>query len=333
MASESKSKIITKKVIYSPSSISWVASVTSCLNSLGIKCDRVDVAGMSGYAFHLCIRPGLCPSGPTCLNWSNLVNGVNSLGSSTLEFMTGECHIGDLKNENTRAHAKSAFELAKREIESDRPCVIWGAYVPEFAVVVGIDNESYIVKSFREFTGEPQPPVKYDDLIAPGGIYFLGFPNPRTKTDIRADYFAILNAINTFRNQTCGKAEYGVAAYDKWIEELKSLKADAFGNSYNALCYAEGRRLATEFIHRLATRNVFASEDLGKASELYGKAADAMEKLTTIFPFPGQSGTSVADMKSINDAVEMLKIARNNESQAMEILERVTLMSWDDKKG
>jgi hypothetical protein len=39
--------------MYRPAWLTWVASATTCLNALGIECDRVDVAGFSGYAFHL----------------------------------------------------------------------------------------------------------------------------------------------------------------------------------------------------------------------------------------------------------------------------------------
>ena len=327
MANESKPKMISAKVTYTPAWLTWVASVTSCLKALGSDCDLADVAGMSGYAFHMCVVPGLCPSGPTMLNWANLKNGVNCLGWAALDFMTCECHVEGHINELTKAHAKTAFELATREVKANRPCVIWGTYVPEFGVVVGVEKDSYIVKSFKEVTGEPQPPIKYDDVKAPGGIYLLAFPNPRTKSGPMADHYAIDNAVLTF-NYSFGDIAFGGKAYDKWMEELKAKKADAFGISYNTACYAEGRKFARVFLERLAKRNNSVSADLTRASELYGKASDAMEKMTRLFPFPGKSGVVVDDEKIINEAVENLKISKDSECKAMEILARVASKPW-----
>src|SRR5260370_708700 len=85
----------------------------------------------------------------------------------------------------------------------------------------------------------------------------------------------------------------GAAAYDLWIEELQAHRADAGGNSYNAACYAEGRRFAREFLQRVADRNPSVAGALGPAVHEY--AARAMERVAALFPFQGQWGTVVED--------------------------------------
>jgi len=314
-------------VQYKPAWITWVTSVGGCLNALGVECDLVDVAGYSGYAFHLGIHPELCPSGPTVLDWDALNGGVRALGRSTLAFISGECHTGDSINDRTRAHCRYAFEIAKREIRQGRPCVIWGAYVPEFAICVGIEGDSYIVRSFKGNIGEDQPPIKYDEIDAPGGPFTLAFPTPTAFKPLARDRDAVINALKFF-NFAYYPYQYGDAGYDLWIDALKAKRAVSFGNAYNAQCYAEGRSFAHEFVKRLAGRNEFASKELGKSAKKYGKAADAMAKVAKLFPFPAEGGKKIDDEKIIDEAVELLKTAREAEVKAMKNLAKVAVMDW-----
>ena len=122
--------------------LTWVGATTMCLNALGEDCDPIDVSGFSGYAFALSINEGLCPSGPTMLEWASLGTGVlTSLGRTVKTFFSGDCFVGEFRNDRTRAHARLAFEMATREIEAGRPCVVWGLGVPEFGVVRGIEGD------------------------------------------------------------------------------------------------------------------------------------------------------------------------------------------------
>src|SRR3954447_5412258 len=116
--------------------LSWVGATRGCLNALGVECDNADVAGQSGYAFRIQVHDQLCPSGPTMLPWDSLLIGVRRLGRSTLVYTGNECHSGDWKNARTREQSAAAFALARREIDAGRPCVIWGAYIPECAVCI-----------------------------------------------------------------------------------------------------------------------------------------------------------------------------------------------------
>jgi len=58
------------------------------------------------------------------------------------------------------------------------------------------------------------------------------------------------------RRESRPNYQTGAAAYDPWTAELQAGWADAGGNSYNAACYAEGRRFAREFLERVARRNL-----------------------------------------------------------------------------
>ena len=43
-------------VEWQPAWITWVAATTTCLNALGVECDKTDVAGYSGYAFVMSVH-------------------------------------------------------------------------------------------------------------------------------------------------------------------------------------------------------------------------------------------------------------------------------------
>jgi hypothetical protein len=330
MVSETTKLMVPMEVAYQPAWLTWVASTTTCLKALDVDCDLADVAGMSGYAFVMAIHEELCPSGPTMFDWGMLDHGVNVLGRSTMVFGTSDCHIGEHANDRTRAHCREAFEIVAREIEAGRPCVIWGAYVPEFAAAYGVEGEAFLVKSFREVLGEPQPPVPYDGIEAPGGPYVMAFPTPTKLANQPAygDRFAVGQAVQQLRGRSAfHNYGYGLAAYDAWISALDAGKLDDFGNAYNAQCWAEARAFARTFLERVTARNAARAEPLGAAAEAYATVASALAHVAELFPFPASGQTE--DPERRQGAIEALREAQAAETTAVEALEQAVGMDWD----
>jgi hypothetical protein len=314
---------VPMEVRWTPAWLSWVAATTTCLRALGVECDPVEVAGMTGYAFHLGIARGLCPSGPTAFDWGPLLPGVARLGRSTLTYQA-ESYTGPRESAAVQAQYREVFELARREVAAGRPCVLWGAYIPEFAAVVGITGDAYVVQSFKACMGEDQPAIPFAELNAPGGPYLLAFPTPAEAPPQEAERRAIAGAVARFRSPSPGPMyRYGASAYDLWIAELQARRADAGGNSYNAACYAEGRGFARDFLQRLAARSKTLTEPLRLAAVDYAAAAAAMARVAGLFPFSAQYGTLVEDAAAIAAAVPALREARDAESRAIERLAEV----------
>ena len=96
---------IPMDVEYQPAWLTWVASTTTCLQALGVECDQADVAGFSGYAFHLGIHEEICPSGPTVLEWSQLSRGVHALGRATVELRSPCCESSSRSAMRSRARS------------------------------------------------------------------------------------------------------------------------------------------------------------------------------------------------------------------------------------
>jgi len=313
---------VPMEVAYQPAWLTWVAATTGCLKALGVECDTVDVAGYSGYAFVMSVHEKLCPSGPTVFNWGLLSSGVERLGRSTMSFHGGKCG-------GSEQDFRAAQEFVRREVEAGRPCVLWGAYVPEFAIAVGVEGDSYLVRSFKPLMGDPEPPIPLDQLQAPGGAYVLAFPASVEVVRADADRQAVFHAREMLSYEV-GNPHYanGLAAYDQWIAALGVGDLPAHGNSYNAQCWAEAKRCAHQFLARLAERNPAVAEPLGRAAKAYGEASEAMGVVAHLFPFP-DAESKVADPEVRAKAIPALRAAKAAETRAASALAEAAA-SWPE---
>jgi hypothetical protein len=318
---------VPMEVQWCPSWLTWVGATTSCLRALGCDVDMADVAGLSGYAFMVNVDDTLCPSGPTAFPWSSLTEGIPFLGRSVLHFRSLECYEPSSGHtaETALGHCRAAFEITAAEVQAGRPCVIWGAYVPELAVAYGVEQGCYLVKSFRQCSGEPEEPIPWDKLEAPGGPNVMAFPTPTSHRVEDGDRFALSTAVERLRPWSPtwdGRPGHvsGLAAYDAWVSGLTSDRAVPFGAAYNAQCWAEGRRLAAEYVAGVAARHP-EKEALADAAGAYADAARAMGRVAELFPFrmPAQP----ASEEAVAQAAEALRAAKESEARAANSIAQV----------
>ena len=293
-----------------PSWLSWVSSVAGCLNALGVACDNVDVAGHSGYAFLMNVGDNVCVSGPTTVNFLLLASGLLPLGRSILVFTGATCMNG--KSDDFRF----AYDFVAGEIAAGRPCVVWGAHVPEFGIAVGVEDGKYIVESLTQ----QHDPIPFDKLSACVGAQVLAFPTAAGRMGVERDGSALHRALACLRSQT-GDPKYanGQAAYDRWIAAIESGKTDPFSNSYNAQCWTNAKRMAGEFVKRLAGRQPAVRKQLSDAAAAYGDVVEAMEKIAKLFPFP-DADKKVSDPAIRAQAVGPLRAAKAAEARATDAL-------------
>ncbi len=308
-----------------PSWLTWVTAANGCLRALGVECDNVEVAGHSGYAFHMCILPEVSVAGPTVLPWEDLSDGVRWLGRSTLEYQSG-----NWTDDNSELHVAEALAMARREVEAGRPCLLWGTGLPEFGIVVGVEGEEYIYK----WSGDPAQElrVQHDKLECPGGVYLLAFPTATETSQPVADRLALVGALDWLnRRPESPLHHYGLAAYDPWINELQAQQANAFGNSYCAQCYNNAKQYCRDFIERLAERNEHAAGPLDKALIAYTDVTEAMGRISDLFPFPGPADEKIEDLTTIDAAVEALQEAHQAELRAAAAIEEALQTEWPDE--
>jgi hypothetical protein len=315
-------------ITHQPSWLSWVGSVTACRRVLGVECDQTDVAGCSGYAFALSINAGVCPSGPTSLDWGALGAGPMSLGRSVGVFQSGDCHTDGSRSDRSREHCRHVIEIVRHEIEAGRPCVVWGLGCPEFGCVRGFDAEAYLCVA-----GGPTPErVAFDEIDAPGGPAVFWFP---TEADPGGgdDLGALVRAIDMMTRSNAGAGRLrGLDAYDFWGEELRARRALVLGNSYNAQCWAEARRHACAFLDRIVGRYPCAHR-IGLARDAFADVAAALRSVAEIFPFSSEPGVVEGEAR-IDEAVRHLALAREHEARAIDLLREAiaTLVSMGGER-
>lgn len=313
---------VPMEIDFTPTWLTWVASTTACLRALGSDCDAVDVAGHTGYAFILNIHEELCASGSMGFDLSLLNSGIPSLGRSPLLYVGGQHYEGDHISPVMNEQWRFAYDLVYREVEAGRPCVLYGPYAPEFAVTVGVGDGHYWVRSFKEALEEPQPAVSLRALEAPGGLYLLSFPTVTDVDPVAADRRAIEHAVEmmTWR---AGSPWYmsGLAAYDQWMAALATDKADAFGNAFNARCWAEARGYARDFIGRVAERaQPHVAGSLAEARAALAESAAALTHIVDLCPLHPRDYWMIEDARG--EAVEELADAKAADGRTLAALER-----------
>jgi hypothetical protein len=212
------------------------------------------------------------------------------------------------------------YDFVSREIEAGRPCVLWGAYAPEFGIAAGVEDDKYLIASEKSDSAEPQPPIPFDGLVSPGGTYVLALPSPVKVDRVDADRNAVSHALDRLNHRT--------TPYDNWIAALDAGNADVFGNSFNAQCWAEAKRFARDFVQRLAKRNKPVAGPLNDAAAAYVQVAEAMDRVAHLFPIDDPK-ENVKDRAIRTQAMNALRVAKAAEVRAAEALTKAAA-NWPE---
>lgn len=322
------------KAKYEPGWISYVMAVTGVLKSLGVGCDIIDIAGYSSYAFLVNVAEGVtCPSGPTAHNaWEEIHKGTEALGwkiSSVSEEISYP--LGDTITSEDSARARAHFELVKEGlVRTGRPVVIWGIPVPEYGIVNGYTADSYVVSTFRHLNNQPDPPIRYDALQAPGCLEAIFFEEQISVPDAKQkDMEAIQRAIKMAEGEYKGKGYVsGPQAFEEWAQVLEKTpqKVIYHGNSYVAACTHEGKAFARTFLERLCKKHqgTQQAKTLGKAAEEYQHAEKLMSRFMELFPF---SMDGALPKEKLSKGARLLHAVKPHEVKALEHL-RKALENW-----
>jgi DNA-binding transcriptional ArsR family regulator len=290
---------VKSKAKWEPSWTSYVGAVTGILKSLGVKAEMPDVGGYTGYAFLVNVaKSATCPSAPTChtafgmfakaveksFGWKIGFNWDNKGGS----YPSGDSPTpGDLKR------AKAYFEMMKKALrQTNRPIGLWGLVVPEFYIVNGYKGDRYLASTMRECRNEPEEPLKYNSLHAPGGFAEIVFKKETKPLDLESrDKQALQRAVRVAEGKYVEDGYVqGLKAFDTWAQQLKEGQENVLlyhGNSYVGACTLEALEWAAQFLKGLSKRYKMQPQDnfLNSASKDYSKAAASMKEFTELFPF------------------------------------------------
>lgn len=321
---------VKKKAELLPTWISYIGATTGVLNSLGVDVDRADVAGYTGYAFVVNVsKEGTCPSGPTAHDaFFEFPRGFEALGWK-VDFSHKQVdgcgfEAGKELTEGQKQLALNHYEDVSRMLHTtERPVVIWGAPVPEFAVVNGVDDGKYIVSSIRGHLGQPDDPLNYDQLQAPGGVMLISFKEQLEKPGVTtADLQALARAIDIAKGKYVEDFGYvmGPDAFEVWAKNLKTKEALYGGNAYVGACTQEVFAWAEMFLSRMAKRHKGKAQTkfLESAAADFSKAQRIMDDFTKLFPFSWEREFQNGDRDS---GAKILLKAKEYFEQAISFME------------
>ena len=355
-------KEVKIKPIYHPCWISYLGSTSGILKSLGKDYDVVDTGGYSGWSFFINVMKGkLCPSAPTAHHaYLHMNSGISDLGFDIESYhiprnfpsKEGELSEADEKN------AKQLFDAVKAKIdETNRPVILWGIPIPEYGIVYGYTEDSYLVSTLRRLNNNHDDPIKYNEIQAPGWMHFFSFNEITSVLESQRDKDAIIRAFNFTTGQiklayskyadeegkpvpiksleensvylTSEKYITGPEAFIEWAEVLETVGDDPHsyhGNSYLAECALEGRLTAVEFLIRFKQKYTGKrqSEYLNKAALAFTESLKLLREFNSLFPFGFQGDMSVEKRRK---GAKILRKIEPHESNAIEHL-RSALFNW-----
>ncbi|XEC94179.1 hypothetical protein AB6A23_23135 [Paenibacillus tarimensis] len=180
----------------------------------------------------------------------------------------------------------------------------------------------------RERSGEWANDGVYTGDPEEGGFISLHWVSPVEPSDDRTALRAALAlALNHNKRGTYkwgGRTFYsGAAAFDRWMDSLRSNTIHGFYMGYFTDICHESRRFAHLFLSEAADRfDGVLSEELGRASEHYRQIQEAFRSLNQLFPW-SQPHAPIEDPDRRREAIEALAGIRGLEIEAHDILEKL----------
>jgi hypothetical protein len=219
------------------------------------------------------------------------------------------------------SNAKKQYDEVIKEIHADRPVVMWGIPIPEYGIVNGYKGEEFIVSTFRRLINQPDNPINYTGLMAPGGLISIRFMEPKEIDPKQAVTKTLKRGYKLGTGDVHQIQEYllGPDAYDVFIKNLTEESFDEnshHGTAYTMACLMEAKWGISEY---LKTIDHLLDVDLIPISEKYNKLNQILTKCHEIFPMgPGEMLE-----EKCNTVAELLKEAKKIELKALKEIGKV----------
>ncbi|MFH1571830.1 MAG: hypothetical protein ABIL09_27820, partial [Gemmatimonadota bacterium] len=234
------------------------------------------LAGATGFAFALNVRPDLCPSGPSAWADHKLLPLAANAGLPVRTF------YGADSQPDFEERRRQVFGEVRAAIDAGRPVIGTGMETPEVYLVQGYDGDgNYIYLDHVDGRPHKRP---HDDL----GFLWFQFPTLGAPADDRTTVReALAAALQLAAGTDFGSNTCGLQGYANWIAGLGSADgSDGLGAAYNAACWSACRRLVVPFLDEARRR--LGDPDLAvpftAAAAHYGVVAARLDRVAELFP-------------------------------------------------
>lgn len=343
-SSETSKNSVSVNPLYQSGWNSYISSVSGVLESLGVNDDYIQLSGRSGYCFIFKVSTGVISFlGEGILSdeaWKEIYKGTESFGWKINEWKSERVypHMWNLTGEDFETAKEMFYRIRFIIDEYDTPVVLWGLRVPNFGIVKGYDDDSYIVSTYYRKEALKDTPVRYDSIYAHGSFRFLYFTKSEDiKSGEEEDKISILRSINmakginvTPENPILGY-EYisGLEAYNEFADILLNFDTSIpdIATGFHGRYYQDAKAVATEYLERLARKyaSLPQGEPLLMASKQYREIKNIFEEFMVLFPyFDIKSNKSKKSMTEENrkKGADLLMKAKDYEESGIKYLER-----------
>jgi RNA polymerase sigma factor (sigma-70 family) len=306
-----------------------------------------EVMAFTTHAFRINVSDSIDPSGPTAFDWKRVFSqGLKNLGftSKSVGAPTGHAPSAE--------EVVKAIELVHDSIDRGIPLIAWNVEVPEFGLIYGYDDSKKRLHIFDAAApGKELPYEKLGHGSYPE-LFVLAIGERTEKTHRTADIIHYTpqmaeqaanyrNALRsmleqvlqhargeeaTLPNMTCG-----LAAYDVFLNALQAGTVHEFGGGYNIAVISDARKFAAEFLIKLSrpfhhclqlNMDEFRLQRIAaRAAVHYAEVSAAWLGLSQLFPFP--QGSIPKDPAVMQEAIELLKKAKEAEGKGVTALEEL----------
>jgi len=333
----SKVTLVSSDPEFIPHNLTLLGAISGIMKALGSKITIDELAGLTGLCFLTIIDQNrlwvTAPSGHT------LTKSILEIISNSGWVFQRYTDIGTFPSDPTKPlsakdeeRAQKLLKLTKREIDKDRPVVLWGIPVPEWGIVKGYKDENYIVSTFRRIEDRFENQIPYNKINADGalGALFLIDVSKEKINDV--DYKeSIRRAVSISKVNRYGREGHitGLRAFDKWIYLLENeidQGTKYFGNAYLIQTFLASKKSVVIYLKKLSNtyRNQSQQAALDKAVKEYLEVVEIYEKLQELFPL---IYGGVFTKESVSKGVNLIKSLKNHEEEGVKYLEQ-SLDEW-----
>lgn len=317
-------KIVSKPAEFKPSWFSYQGAVKGVLDSLGVEVEFSKVVAVSGYGWITnAMKRHLCPSAPSAFHsdvWNDIYKATENLGYKIEVIPSGifEWDKNQKPNPESVKNAEKQYQVVKKAIDADKPVIMWGIPIPEYGIVNGYRGEEYIVSTFRRLINQPDTPIHYTGLMAPGGLCIIKFTEPK-QTDpkqvaeetLKLGYKLGIGDVPQIPEYTLGPEAYDVL--DKNLTEETLEENSHHGTGYTLACLMEGKCCVADYLKQI---DPLFDADLTTISDKYNEVYQILNKCHEIFPL----GPGEMPEKPRRETAEYLRQAKKIEIDALEDL-------------
>jgi hypothetical protein len=295
-----------KNINMPPFNASLMGVLKGVFDYYDIKITNGMAYGGSGHAFLINIHEVVCPSGPYCWKYNKFFELTKNLGVEIID-------LGFFDKNNT-IEDRNKVELKLREhLDAGIPGL---AQNMENQIVLGYDDTKFLLAQPWNPVCEVTPPtLTYGTWKEFGNeihTTFLAFRKVQPKDEATIIKESLRYAVDLFKNPdnySFEKYAIGTGAYDNWIKALQDEKAHEHGTWWNAMVWAECRKMAGEYFEEISDKHMDETSRIARELRaLYKEISGLFFKISN------------KEMKA-EDKIPLLKQAKEKEETAVKKIE------------